>query len=74
MLYSEYGWVLDLTNHISIEVQELRLENSISHMDAPERFKDVSLSPDRICIINPDFKGQRPDIPLHWRNREDEIA
>lgn len=74
MLYSQYGWVLDLSNHMSIEVQELRLENSISHMDAPESLKDVSLSPDRICIINPDFKGQRPDIPLYWRNREDEIA
>lgn len=74
MLYSQYGWVLDLSNQIPIKVQELRLENSISHMDAPEGLKDVSLSPDRICIINPDFKGQRPDIPLHWRNREDEIA
>lgn len=74
MLYSQYGWVLDLSNQISIEEQELRLENSILNMDAPVSLKDLSLSPDRICIINPDFTGQHPDIPLHWRNRENEIA
>jgi len=74
MLYSQYGWVLDLSNQISIEEQELRLENSIRNMDAPVTLKDLSLSLDRISIINPDFVGQHPDIPLHWRNRENEIA
>jgi len=70
MLYSQYGWMLDLSNKISIEEQELRLENSMLNMDAPVNLKDLSLSFDRICIINPDFIGQHPDIPLHWRNRE----
>ncbi|OFV93357.1 MAG: hypothetical protein A3F68_07885 [Acidobacteria bacterium RIFCSPLOWO2_12_FULL_54_10] len=74
MLYSQYGWVLDLSNQISMGVKELRLENPISHMDAPASMKDLSLSPDRICIINPDYVGQCPDIPLHWRNRENENA
>ena len=74
MLYSQYGWVLDLSNQTSIKVQELRLENPISHIDAPMSLKDLSRSPDRICLINPDFIGQCPDIPMHWRNRENEIA
>lgn len=74
MLYSQYGWVLDLSNQISIEGQGLRLENSIPHMVAPLSLRDLSLSPDRICIVNPDFIGQCPDIPLHWRNSENEIA
>ena len=68
MLYSHYGWVLDLSNRISIEEPELRLENSIAHMNVPASLRDVSLTPDSICIINPDFRGQRPTIPNHWRN------
>ena len=74
MLYSQYGWVLDLSNHFSIEQPELRLENSIPSMAAPVSLKDLSLSFDRICIINPDFIGQHPDIPMHWRNKERENA
>ncbi len=74
MLYSQYGWVLDLSNQICIEVQKLRLENAISHLDAPVSLKDLSLSPDRVCIVNPDFKGQCPDIPIHWRNTENKNA
>lgn len=68
MLYSQYGWVLDLSNHISIEERELRLENSIVHMNVPTSLRDTSLSPDKICIVNPDFIGQKPNIPSHWRN------
>jgi hypothetical protein len=68
MLYSQYGWVFDLSNRISIGESELRLENSISHMNAPDRLRDMTLSPDAICIVNPDFIGQQPDIPQHWRN------
>ncbi len=68
MLYSQYGWELNLTNQISLDEQELRLENPISCMNAPESFIDHTLSPDAICIINPDFLGQKPNIPLHWRN------
>ena len=68
MLYSQYGWVLDLSNQISIEKRELRLENSIAHMNVPTSLRDVSLSPDGICLMNPDFKGQKPTIPNHWRN------
>ena len=68
MLYSQYGWVLDLSNDISVEERELRLENSIAHMNVPVSLRDLSLTPDKICIINPDFKGQKPTIPNHWRN------
>lgn len=68
MLYSQYGWVLDLSNQISIEERELRLENSIVHMNVPASLRDRSLSPDTICIVNPDFIGQKPTIPNHWRN------
>ena len=74
MLYSQYGWIIDLSNNIPIELQEIRLENPIPHLDAPLTFKDLSLSPDRVCIINPAFKGQCPDIPMHWRNRGNENA
>jgi len=67
MLYSQYGWVLDLSNQISVEEHELRLENSIAHMKAPESLRDMTLSPDSICILNPDYIGQEPNIPQHWR-------
>ena len=69
MLYSEYGWIFKLKNQISSEKHELRLENPIGHMAAPERFRDMTLSSDAICIINPDFVGQAPNIPPHWENR-----
>lgn len=74
MLYSQYGWVLDLTNRISIRERDLRLENSIGHMNAPERLRDLTLSPDAICIMNPDFIGHKPDIPQHWKNSQHETA
>jgi len=74
MLYSQYSWILNLPNCIFLESRELRLENPISHLAAPTNLKDLSLSPDRICIINPDFKGQCPEIPLHWRNESAQQA
>jgi len=49
-------------------VGELRLENPIGYMSAPESLRDLTLSPDAICIVNPDFTGQKPNIPQHWRN------
>ncbi|MBW2341354.1 MAG: hypothetical protein JRF50_13605 [Deltaproteobacteria bacterium] len=67
MLYSQYGWMLDLSNQISFEERELRLENSITHMSAPATLRDLSLSPDTICIVNPNFRGQKPTIPYHWK-------
>ncbi len=69
MLYSQYAWVLNLSNQISIEEPELRLENPLTHMDVPERLRDVSLTADSICIINPDFRGEKPELPDHWINR-----
>ena len=66
MLYSQYGWELDLSNQISVEVHELRLENSIAHMNEPKSLRDMTLSLDSICIVNPDYIGQKPDIPQHW--------
>lgn len=74
MLYSQYGWVIDLSNQFPIEDRELRLENSITHMNAPPSLRDLSLSPDTICIINPGFKGQTPTIPNHWQNIKHDTA
>ena len=74
MLYSQYGWALDLSNKISIENSTLRLENSISDMPVPEILRDLTLSPDSICIINPDFRGQTPNIPNHWQNIKHDTA
>ena len=68
MLYSAYGWVLELSNQVPIESPILRLENPITHMEAPEQLRDITLSPDAICIVNPDFIGQEPLIPQHWKN------
>jgi len=68
MLYSKYGWQLVLSNNVSINLGVLRLENAISDMSVPDDLRDLTLSPDSICIINPNFKGQKPIIPLSWRN------
>jgi len=68
MLYSQYGWALDLSTQISMEERELRLENQVARMDVPGNLRDLSQSPDRICIINPVFRGEEPTIPPHWRN------
>ncbi len=67
MLYSQYGWMLDLENRVPVEVSELRLENPIAHMNVPIHLKDTSQSHDTLYIINPDFKGSTPRIPERWR-------
>jgi len=67
MLYSQYGWRLAFTNHIPIEYSDLRLENPIDHMKAPENFKDLTLTLDAICIANPEFTGPKPEVPSNWR-------
>jgi hypothetical protein len=72
MLYSQYGWELNFRNHIPIKKRKLFLENQIIRMKVPATLSDKSQSPDRICIINPDFKGQPPDLPNHWKNRKAE--
>ena len=69
MLYSQYGWVLNFRNHIPIEKRKLFLENPIIRMKVPSTLSDKSQSRDTIVIMNPDFKGSRPDIPNHWRNK-----
>ena len=66
MLYSCYGWKLRISNDISVSCSELRLENAITGMNLPEKLKDTTMSHDSICIINPDFIGQKPNIPEHW--------
>jgi hypothetical protein len=68
MLYSQYGWRFCLKNRVSVQEGELGLENPINHMSAPESLRDLTLSPDAICIVNPDFTGHKPNIPQHWRN------
>jgi hypothetical protein len=68
MLYSKYGWQLMLSSDVSFDFGLLRLENAISDLPAPEKIIDLTLSPDSICIINPDYKGQEPTIPQSWRN------
>jgi hypothetical protein len=67
MLYSQYGWRLQLANDIPIDCRELRLENPIHHLNAPEALKDLTLTQDSICIANPELKGPKPDLPPNWR-------
>ncbi len=68
MLYSKYGWLLELSNDVIVEQNELRLENSIADIPAPAMLRDLTLSPDSICIINPNYKGEQPLLPKHWIN------
>jgi len=68
MLYSQYRWVLDLSNRVSVEEQELRLENSIDHMKAPETLRDITLSPDSICVLNSDYIRPRAKHPATLEN------
>lgn len=67
MLYSQYGWRLEFTNHISMEHFELRLENSIDYMKAPCELRDLTLTPDAVCIANPEHTGHKPEVPANWR-------
>ena len=73
MLYSQYGWMLDLTNRVAVSERELRLENALNHMRVPPILRDVTQSRDSICIINPDFVGEAPPIPIHWQNMKNGI-
>ncbi len=68
MLYSKYGWQLNLSNNVSTNIGKLRLENPISDISAPKDQRDMTLSPDSICIINPNYKGQIPNLPEDWSN------
>lgn len=71
MLYSKYGWQLDLPNNISIGLSDLRLENEISNVTSnPENQRDLTMSLDSIVLVNPDYEGEKPDIPEYWENRE----
>ena len=67
MLYSQYGWKLDLSNQVEVAERQLRLENPIPSMVAPDMLQDLSLSPDAISIVNPDYIGEIPDIAEHWK-------
>jgi hypothetical protein len=68
MLYSQYGWRLEFSNSIPIEQSELRLENNIKHMKAPDELRDLSLTMDAICIANPEYTGHKPEVPPNWRD------
>jgi hypothetical protein len=68
MLYSKHGWQLVLPSNVNFDFGVLRLENAIPDLPAPENLIDKTLTPDSICIINPDYKGEKPTIPLRWRN------
>jgi hypothetical protein len=70
MLFSKYSWQLNLLNNLSIDSGFFRLENAISKILAPKNLRDLTLSPDSICIINPNYKGRKPTIPLSWRNNK----
>lgn len=69
MLYSMHGWQLIIPSDINFDFGMLYLENTISDLPAPKELIDKTFSPDSICIINPDYKGEEPIIPLSWRNR-----
>jgi hypothetical protein len=68
MLYSKYGWQFDLSNNVFLDFGVLRLENALSDIPAPKNLRDLTLSPDSICIINPHYKGPKPTIPRGWKN------
>lgn len=68
MLYSRYSWILEISNDISIGIGEFRLENPIYGMSVPRSLHDKTLSPNQICIFNPQFRGQRPGLPQSWKN------
>ena len=67
LLYSQYGWRLEFSNHIPIEHSELRLENLIEYMQAPDELKDLTLTMDAVCIANPEHTGHKPKVPPNWR-------
>ena len=68
MLYSKYGWQLNLSNRVLTNMGKLRLENPISDMSAPKDQRDMTLLTDSICIYNPNYKGKIPNIPEDWKN------
>jgi hypothetical protein len=67
MLYSQYGWALDLPNRVRITHSSLRLEDSIAEMPAPGDLCDKGLSLDSIWIINPGYIGPKPKMPKQWK-------
>ena len=66
MLYSQHGWMLNLSNQIAMQERELRLENSVARMNVPDELRDLTLSLDLRCIKNSNYKGQEPKLPRHW--------
>jgi hypothetical protein len=68
MLYSQLGWAIRIPSKSSIGVHQLWLENPILEMDCPDVVRDLSLSNDFICILNPGFEGPTPELPEHWKN------
>ena len=69
MLYSEYGWKIVLPNQARLPPATLRLENAIPSMPAPGILRDLVLSRNSICIVNPDFNGEPPELPESWQNQ-----
>jgi len=69
MLYSQYGWAIKLSNNVPIRNRELRLENEISNMNLTGDLRDLTMSLDSICIVNPDYDAEIPNIPQHWKNQ-----
>jgi hypothetical protein len=68
MLSSQYGWRIELPSHSAIPAQMLRLENPIAETKAPEPLRDLALCRDSICVINPQYEGTPPALPIHWKN------
>ena len=68
MLYSQLGWATRIPNKSSVGEHQLWLENPIPEMSCPDVVRDLSLSDDFICILNPGFEGPTPELPEHWKN------
>jgi len=69
MLYSRYGWELNLKNNILINTNKpFILENPINSLSVQNGKRDLTLSKDYICVKNPKYKGNEPDTPKHWQN------
>ena len=72
MLYSQYGWQLNLSNTVPIDLDVLRLENPISDLPAPKKLTDQTLTRDSIILKNPKYRGKEPVMPQDWRNNHDD--
>ncbi len=69
MLYSKYGWKINIECNFCPQLEDIFLENPLKLTLSTSDLVDKTLSPDRIIIINPDYVGTKPEIPDVWKNK-----